>query len=178
MHSACGSMRACNTKGHAHRPTWAHSPCQTRSNQSACADGSTWVGADSRWYYAGCLRGPPLARWPPGMTSEAVWLSHQKAVKARSVVHFVSAVYRRILSLLFKLATSARPCQKSQIRADSAFSQRSSGECRFKGLKNFQDGHSAPRRQAATPTSCTTSSAPADVFAVARKASDTKSASS
>jgi hypothetical protein len=31
-----------------------------------------------------------------------------------------------------RLATSARPCQKSQIRADFALSQRSSGECRVK----------------------------------------------
>jgi hypothetical protein len=27
------------------------------------------------------------------MTREAVWLSHQKAIKAGSVVHFVTAVY-------------------------------------------------------------------------------------
>ena len=116
-------------------------------------------GSDRRAAYGP----PPAARGPPGMTREAVWRCHQKAIKAGSVVHFVTH---------FILATSARHCQKSQIRAELALRQRSSAECRFKGLKNFQDGHSAPRRQAATPTSCTTSSAPADVFAVARKASD------
>jgi hypothetical protein len=31
-----------------------------------------------------------------------------------------------------RLTTSARPCQKSQIRADFALSQSSSGECRLK----------------------------------------------
>ena len=31
-----------------------------------------------------------------------------------------------------RLATSARPCQKSQIRAEFALSQRSSGECRLR----------------------------------------------
>ena len=34
------------------------------------------------------------------------------------------------------LATSARPCQKSQIWADFALSQRSSGECRLRGTLN------------------------------------------
>ena len=33
-----------------------------------------------------------------------------------------------------RLATSARPCQKSQIRVEIASSQRSSGECRFLGV--------------------------------------------
>ena len=33
-----------------------------------------------------------------------------------------------------RLATSARPCQKSQIRAEFALRQRSSGECRITGL--------------------------------------------
>ncbi len=41
--------------------------------------------------YATTLRGPPAVRGTPGVKREAVRLSHQKAVKAGSVVHFVSA---------------------------------------------------------------------------------------